>query len=158
MRTLSSELEEKMRTGMQMDVQRICGKMAACLAEFYDTPMPSVAVLGVRPHRTDGRTCVYEKYGDYDLQTMHIRLWMRTAMQHKVTSFGTLLSTLCHEICHHLDVVRFEFHDTPHTRGFYERAAVLYHHVRGTPLRPLVWAPLPRGLYRIDWARTMKGR
>lgn len=46
----------------------------------------------------------------------------------EVTSFGTFLSTLCHEFCHHLDFQLFRFADSWHTRGFYERAAVLYHH------------------------------
>ena len=60
-----------------------------------------------------------------------IRVWMRTAVRKQVTSFGTFLSTLCHEFGHHLDFERFGFQDSPHTRGFYERAAVLYHHARG---------------------------
>jgi hypothetical protein len=31
-------------------------------------------------------------------ETMLIRLWMRTTVRKQVTSFGTFLSTLCHEI------------------------------------------------------------
>ncbi len=50
---------------------------------------------------------------------------MRTAIQKRVTSFGTFLSTLCHEFCHHLDCQHFGFRGTPHTRGFYERTAAL---------------------------------
>jgi hypothetical protein len=41
---------------------------------------------------------------------------------HVVRNF---LSTLCHESCHHLDFEKFGFKDSWHTRGFYERAAVL---------------------------------
>jgi len=59
-------------------------------------------------------------------------VWLRTAVLKQATSLGTFLSTLCHEFCHHLDFV-FGFHDSWHTRGFYERAAVLYHHARGMP-------------------------
>lgn len=146
-----------MADATQRDVERACTAMVGHMAEAFGVKTPTVAVLGVRPHRTNGHVCVYEKFGDYDLQTAHIRLWMRTAMRHKVTSYGTLLSTLCHEVCHHLDVVSFGFADTPHTRGFYERAAALYHHTRGTPARRLVWVPMARGLYRIDWGKTMRG-
>jgi hypothetical protein len=81
---------------------------------------------------------------------------MRTAQRRQVTTYGTLLSTLCHELCHHLDVAHLGIGDTPHTRGFYERAAILYHHARGTPARPLAWLPLRDGRYRIDWGRTMR--
>jgi hypothetical protein len=73
---------------------------------------------------------------------MLIRVWMRTAIRKEITSFGTFLSTLCHEFCHHLDFQRFGFRDSWHTRGFYERTAALYHHSRGTPPKQLFWAPL----------------
>jgi len=59
-----------------------------------------------------------ELFGDYNPETMLIRVWMRTAVRKQVTSFGTFLSTLCHELCHHLDYQRFGFRDSWHTRGF----------------------------------------
>jgi len=67
------------------------------------------------------------------------------------------LSTLCHEFCHHLDFQLFRFADSWHTRGFYERAGALYHHVRGTPQKRLFWVPLSGGRWRIDWPRTNHG-
>src|ERR1700736_5557100 len=70
---------------------------------------------------------------------------------------GTFLSTLCHEFCHHLDFQRFGFPDSWHTRGFYERTAALYHHVRGTPPKRLFWVPTAGGRWRIDWPRTHDG-
>jgi hypothetical protein len=82
---------------------------------------------------------------------------MRTAVRKKVTSFGTFLSTLCHEFCHHLDYQKFGFADSWHTRGFYERTATLYHHARRTPLKRLFWVALPGGRWRIDWQRTNRG-
>jgi hypothetical protein len=48
----------------------------------------------------------------------------------------------------------FRFPDSWHTRGFYERAAALYHHARGTPLKKLFWIPMTGGRWRIDWQRT----
>jgi len=77
---------------------------------------------------------------------MLIRVWMRTAVRKEVTSFGTFLSTLCHEFCHHLDFQKFGFPDSWHTRGFYERAAALYHHARGTPPKRLFWVPVAGGV------------
>jgi len=96
-------------------------------------------------------------FGDYNPETMLIRLWMRTAVRKQVTSYGTFLSTLCHEFCHHLDFHCFKFDDSWHTRGFYERTAALYHHARGTPSKRLFWAPVPGGRWRIDWQRTNRG-
>jgi hypothetical protein len=50
---------------------------------------------------------------------MLIRIQMRTAVRkEEITSFGTFLSTLCHEFCHHLDFQRFRFPDSLHTRAF----------------------------------------
>jgi hypothetical protein len=76
---------------------------------------------------------------------MLIRVWMKTAVRKEITSFGTFLSTLCHEFCHHLDFQRFGFTDAWHTRGFYERAAALYHFARGTPPKRLFWVAMPGG-------------
>ncbi len=98
-----------------------------------------------------------EFFGDYHPENRLIRVWMRSAVRKQVTSFGTFLSTLCHEFCHHLDLERLGFRDTPHTRGFYSRAAVLCHHARGTPPKPLFWAPVRGGRWRIDWPRTNRG-
>ena len=88
---------------------------------------------------------------------MLIRVWMRTVVRKEVTSFGTFLSTLSHEFCHHLDFQKFGFKDSWHTRGFYERAAALYHHARGTPLKKLFWVPMTGGRWRIDWQRNESG-
>jgi len=64
----------------------------------------------------------------------------------QVTSFGTFLSTLCHEFCHHLDCQRFGWRESWHTRGFYQRTAALYHHARGTPGETPFWCERPRAL------------
>src|SRR5207302_323676 len=60
----------------------------------------------------------------------------------------------CEEFCHHLDFQKFGFRDSWHTRGFYERAAELYHYARGTPPKKLFWVPVAGGRWRIDWQRT----
>ena len=139
------------------DVRSACAEFLATASDFYKVPPCGIRVLAARPVRVreDWST---ELFGDYYPGTMLIRVWMRTAIRKEVTSFGTFLSTLCHEFCHHLDFTRFGFADSWHTRGFYERSAVLYHHARGTPRKRLFWVPTSGGRWRIDWVRTKASR
>jgi len=135
-------------------VRRACGDVLAVAARCYRVEAPNLRVLAARPIRVREGGWASELFGDYHPDTKVIRVWMRTAIRKQVTSFGTFFATLCHEFCHHLDMERLGFRDSPHTRGFYERAAALYHHARGTPQRRLVWVATPRGRWRIDWRRT----
>src|SRR5262249_46774027 len=132
-------LEVAMSNEDKKAIEKVCNVIAETVSDSFEVAPPKVNILGVRPHRVSEGVCVYQKFGDYDLNSSVIRLWMRTAVQKKVTSFGALLNTLCHELCHHLDVVKLGFPNTPHTRGFFERNALLYHHIKNTPRRPLVW-------------------
>lgn len=138
------------------DVRRLCAQFLSAASEFYQVPNCAIRVLAARPLRVRERG-TFELFGDYDPDTKLIRLWMRTAVRKEVTSFGTFASTLCHEFCHHLDFQKFGFKDSWHTRGFYERATVLYHYARGTPLKKLFWIPMTGGRWRIDWQRTKRG-
>lgn len=153
---IAKSIESAMQTGRTADVRRACTEFLAQASEFYRIPACGVRVLAARPLRVreHGTT---ELFGDYHIPTMALRLWMRTAVRKEVTSFGTFLSTLCHEFSHHLDYQRFRFADSWHTRGFYERTAALYHHARGTPPKRLFWLPVPGGRWRIDWQRTNRG-
>jgi len=148
-------IESALSSESSAAVRASCRVFLAEAARFYEVPPPKVRVLAARPLKSY-ETGSVELFGDYDLKTAVIRAWMRTAVRRGVTSFGTFLSTLCHEFCHHLDLHLFGFPTSPHTRGFYERTAVLYHHCRGTPLRPLVWLPRSGGRFRIDWARMRR--
>jgi hypothetical protein len=155
LRTQAHNLEEALARDSRADVQAASRQLISALAEAYRVPVPEVKVLGARPRKVT-EYAEHELFGDYDPETARIRLWARTAILKKPTSFGTFLSTLCHEFCHHLDVVSLGLPNTFHTRGFYERAGALYHHVRGTPARLLVWVELPNGTFRINWAETMR--
>ncbi len=150
------QLEEGMRKENRQQIKLACNALATAIAASFKVEAPTVRVLGSRPLAISANM-VDETFGDYHFETACIRLWMRTAVLEKMTSYGSLLSTLCHEICHHLDVTSFGFPNTYHTRGFYERAAVLYHHVRGTPIRRLVWDELASGTFRINSPETMRG-
>jgi hypothetical protein len=155
--TLAKSIEAAMQTGKTTAVRLACAEFLKEAAKFYGVLDCGIRVLAARP-LTVREHWSTELFGDYHIEKMFIRLWMRTAIRKEVTSFGTLLNTLCHEFCHHLDFQKFKFEDSWHTRGFFERTAVLYHHARGTPLKKLVWAPVPGGRWRIDWQRTNRVR
>jgi hypothetical protein len=151
---LANAIEAAMAEESQAAVRRACADFLVAASEFYLVRPPDVKALAARPLRVREGGWASELFGDYTLNTATIRIWTRTAVRKQVTSFGTFLSTLCHEFCHHLDVQRLGFPRSPHTRGFYERTAALYHHARGTPPKRLVWARMPGGRWRIDWQRT----
>jgi hypothetical protein len=150
---IAKSIEEAMKAGKTADVRLACAEFLEASTRFYGVPHCGVRVLAARPLRVREHWST-ELFGDYTPETMLIRVWMRTAVRKEVTSFGTFLSTVCHEFCHHLDFQKFGFRDSWHTRGFYERAAALYHHTRGTPPKRLFWVPVAGGRWRIDWQRT----
>jgi hypothetical protein len=154
---LAHEIESAMFSESKPQVRIACNDFLRELADLLKVPLPSIRVLDARPLR------VYEAgsaelFGDYQLGTALIRVWMRTAVQKRVTSFGTFLNTLCHEFCHHFDILRLELPNSFHTRGFYQRTAVLYHHCKGTPFRPLVWRKMSNNRWAIDWSRMNRNR
>jgi hypothetical protein len=155
--SIAKSIEAAMKTGKTADVRVTCAEFLAEASQFYRVPPCGVRVLAARPLRVREHWAT-ELFGDYHPETLVIRLWMRTAIRNEVTSFGTFLSTLCHEFCHHLDFHIFRFADSWHTRGFYERTAALYHYAKGTPRKKLFWAPMSGGRWRIDWQRTTRGR
>ena len=146
-------IEVAMKAEKNAAVRRACAEFLEAASEFYGVRACGIRVLAARPLRVR-ESWSTELFGDYDPETSMIRVWMRTAVRKQITSFGTFLSTLCHEFCHHLDYQKFGFQDSWHTRGFYERAAVLYHYARGTPRKQLFWLPAKGGRRRIDWPRT----
>jgi hypothetical protein len=136
-----------MKSGKSADVRRACAEFLGIASEFYEVPACCVRVLAARPLRVREQWTT-ELFGDYSPETMLIRVWMRTAVRKEVTSFGTFVSTLCHEFCHHLDFQQFGLLDS--WPRFDERAAAPYHHGRDTPPKRLFWAPVTRGRWRID--------
>ena len=156
LRLITKSIGAAIVAGASQDLHRACQEFLDAASEFYQVPACGVRVLAARPLRVRERWTT-ELFGDYAPETMLIRVWMRTAVRKEVTSFGTFLSTLCHEFCHHLDFQKFGLHNSWHTRGFYERAAALYHHARDTAPKQLFWVPAPGGRWRINWPRTNRG-
>jgi hypothetical protein len=153
--TRAGAIESAMQSGKPAAIAYACNDFLSVAADFYKVQRPEVRVLAARPLRVREGGSI-ELFGDYNLQTALIRIWTRTAVRKQVTSYGTFFSTLCHEFCHHLDCKLLGFGGSPHTRGFYQRTAALYHHARGTSEKQLAWVKMPRGRWRIDW-RSMNG-
>jgi hypothetical protein len=154
---IAKSIESGMKEEQSANIREACAEFLKTASAYYHVPVCGVRVLAARPLRVREHWTT-ELFGDYSPETMLIRVWTRTAVRKEITSFGTFLSTLCHEFCHHLDYKMFGFADSWHTRGFYERAGVLYHHARGTQQKQLFWAPVSGGRWRIDWPRTNRGR
>ncbi len=128
--SIAKSIQSAMESETSGDVRRFCAQFLSATSEFYQVPNCGIRVLAARPLRVR-ESGTLELFGDYDPESSVIRVWMRTAVRKEITPFGTFLSTLCHEFCHHLDFQKFGFPDSWHTRGFYERAAALYHHAGG---------------------------
>jgi hypothetical protein len=150
---IAGSIEAAMKAGKPAKVLEASEEFLNTASHFYQVRKCGLRVLAARPLRVREYSTL-ELFGDYHPDTILIRVWMRTAVHKRVTSFGTFLSTLCHEFCHHLDFHKFRFPDSWHTRGFYERTAALYHHAKGTPRKRLVWVPVKGRRWRIDWQRT----
>jgi len=150
-------LEKAIATGDARNVKTEGESILELLARTYGIDPPRLRVLGTRP-RSVWEGGYSELFGDYDFQQKRIRVWMRTAVLGKVTSYRGLLHTLLHEFCHHLDRERLGFLETPHTRGFHSRVDELYHLALGTPpeqRRPLVWIRMGKA-WRIDWSKLRR--
>jgi len=154
---LAKAIEDAMQSEQRAMVTHTCQTFLIQAADFYSVVPPTVRVLTSRPLRVYESGWSTELFGDYDPEKNLIRVWMRTEVRKHVTSSGTFISTLCHEFCHQLDFQLYGFPDSPHTRGFYERAALLYHNARGTPKKQLFWRRLPKERFQIDWARMRHG-
>jgi hypothetical protein len=74
-----------MKAGRTADVRRACMEFLAEASEFYQTPPCGVRVLAARPLRVRDNWA-RELFGDYNPETMLIRVWMRTAVRKEVTS------------------------------------------------------------------------
>lgn len=139
-----------------------CSKLLATLSDYYGVPVPHLKLLGPRPHRTLEGLLASEIYGDYHIKDRRIRLWTRTAMKQKWTSAGVILSTLCHEFMHHLDLMHLKFPGSFHTMGFYERTHRLYLAATAHPYYSLEWRPigfdLPPEGWAIDWTETRRSK
>src|SRR5262249_8343021 len=138
-------------------MKNVCTRFLASLSAFYGIASPNVKLLGPRPHSTHEGRLAHELFGDYEIESAKIRLWTRTPMKRQWTSSKTILSTLCHEFMHHLDVTCLGFPNSFHTVGFYERTHRLYLAAIGHLYYPLKWRRVDfEGRQTIDWQETKR--
>jgi hypothetical protein len=138
-------------------LKNVCMRFLTSLSTFYGIPSPSLRLLGPRPHSTREGRLANELFGDYHIELAKIRLWTRTPMKKQWTSSKTILSTLCHEFMHHLDVTSLGFPNSFHTIGFYERTHRLYLAAIGQPYYRLEWRRIGfEGGHVIDWQETKR--
>jgi hypothetical protein len=138
-------------------MKNVCTRFLASLSAFYGIPSPNLKLLGPRPHSTHEGRLADELFGDYQIEGAKIRIWTRTPMKKQWTSSKTIVSTLCHEFMHHLDVTALGFPNSFHTVGFYERTHRLYLAALGHPYYSLKWRRVGvEGRQVIDWQETKR--
>ena len=60
-----------------------------------------------------------------------ITVWIRTAAKKRVVAFQTLLRTVLHEICHHLDCEFYGLEESFQIEGFFKRESNLLQQIVG---------------------------
>ena len=84
----AKSIESAIKAGASVDARRACADFLTAISGFYRVPACGVRVLAARPLKVRENWAT-ELFGDYNPETMLIRLWMRTAVRKEITSFGT---------------------------------------------------------------------
>lgn len=122
---------------------RAAAELVAKLCRQLRVAAPAVTVLAERPAGHWG-----ELHGLYhpDQGTRGtITVWMRTARLGRVVAFRTLLRTLLHELCHHLDLGLLGLPCSFHTTGFRKRESHLFRQLQSVRELAAPAAPAGRG-------------
>ena len=75
MLTCAKSIEAAMTAGASGDVRRACTELLNSASGFYKVPNCGIRVLAARPLRVREHWAT-ELFGDYDPETMLIRVWM----------------------------------------------------------------------------------
>ena len=84
------------------DVRRSSAEFLDATSEFYKVPACGVRVLAARPLRVP-RELVERTFRRLHSGNDADPRVDEDSVRKEVTSFGTFLSSLCHEFCHHLE-------------------------------------------------------
>jgi hypothetical protein len=84
---IAKSLESAMKEGENADVRRPCAEFVGATSHFYKVPDCGIRVLAARPLRVR-ESWATELFGDYNPETMLIRVWMRTAVRREMTSLA----------------------------------------------------------------------
>lgn len=117
-----NSLRDALAVGDRRRVQRACVAVARGVCDDLGIGRVRVRVGGRRPTDADGGElfgrCSWE---EEETEGALVEVWMRTAKRGQVVAFKTLLRTLIHELCHHLDYELHGLDTTFHTEGFFRR-------------------------------------
>jgi hypothetical protein len=126
LQTASRSLQAALLDGDTHATRTACRVLAQGVTGRLAIPPVEVQVLAARPHNEDS-----ELHGLYnpaeDDRPARICVWMRTAKRRQVVAFKSLLRTLLHELCHHIDYEYLRLAESFHTEGFYQRESSLFH-------------------------------
>jgi hypothetical protein len=115
-------LRDSLSAGDRGRVQRACSAVARGVCDDLGISRVRVKVGGRRPTDADGGELFGRcSWDEEETKGALVELWMRTAKRGQVVAFKTLLRTLIHELCHHLDYELHGLENTFHTEGFFRR-------------------------------------
>jgi hypothetical protein len=115
-------LRDALSAGDRRRVQRACADVARGVCDDLGISRVRVRVGGRRPMDADGGELFGRcSWDEEETKGALVEVWMRTAKRGQVVAFKTLLRTLIHELCHHLDYELHGLDNTFHTEGFFRR-------------------------------------
>ena len=122
---LAQQLETALATADRGETERVLRALANGILADLGLGSVTVRLLAARPRHARG-----ELHGLYEPGQSggraRITVWMRTARHKRIVAFRTLLRTLLHELCHHLDYALLNLEDSLHTEGFFRRESSLF--------------------------------
>jgi hypothetical protein len=122
LRAAVSALREALASGDRRRVQQACTAVAVGVCDDLGITRVRVKVGGRRPTDSGGRELLGQcSWDEEETKGALVAVWMRTAGRGQVVAFKTLLRTLIHELCHHLDYELHGLDGTYHTEGFFRR-------------------------------------
>lgn len=117
-----TSLRDALSAGDRRRVQRTCLAVARGVCDDLGISRVRVKVGGRRPLDADGGELFGRcSWDEEETRGALVEVWMRTAKRGQVVAFKTLLRTLIHELCHHLDYQLHGLDSTFHTEGFFRR-------------------------------------
>jgi len=115
-------LRDALSAGDRRRVQRACVAVARGVCDDLGISRVQVRVGNRRPTDADGGELFGQcSWDEEETKGALVEVWMRTAKRGQVVAFKTLLRTLIHELCHHLDYELHGLDNTFHTEGFFRR-------------------------------------
>ncbi len=115
-------LRDAVSAGDRSRVQQACVAVARGVCDDLGISRVRVRVGGRRPKDSDGGELFGRcSWNEEETKGALVEVWMRTAKRGQVVAFKSLLRTLIHELCHHLDYELHGLDNTFHTEGFFRR-------------------------------------